>query len=146
MSNPDNDLEVLLPDQEVEVGLSLPPEHIQVLKGKTVTVRELRFAQTLKISNKLNPLINELRTAFSGGQDDQSIIDKFYQYPDLLLELLELSTGESREFLENLNDEDSYNLVVIFFGVHNSFFGRRLIAALVQKEQLNALKAPVDGA
>ncbi len=113
-----DDLNVLMPEQSLVIG------------GRTVTVRELTFAQTIALGSKLAPLLDSL-SGFIGNESINPLmaVKTLGEHYELTLELLQLSTGLSLDELKGLGASKSHALMSVFFAVHLDFFAQRLIIA-----------------
>jgi len=139
MSKPENELEILEPNQEIEIN------------GETITVNEITFGQSMKLGGLLTPLVDSLSKCYDGqALESDNAISCLYEHEEVSFKMLEMSTGKDKKFIESLTDGDGYFLLVTFFGVHSGFFGRRLLTAMTVKqkkqETIEDLKNPeVDG-
>jgi Family of unknown function (DUF6631) len=112
----ENELEILHPDQEIE------------LAGEKITVREFRFGESLKLTPKVQPMIAAMSDSLTDKDAaSETLVVMAGDYSDLFLELIEVSTGKSREWIEALTDADGMTLLSAFWQVNRPFFMRRLL-------------------
>lgn len=115
MSEAADDLDALLPLQrQASVG------------GRTVTVRELTFAQALDLHQAVHAVIAPLQEHYAAGLDSDQLVASLAQHPAHALALLQAATGEPAEWLAALGPADGYLLLVHFVAVHVGFFVTRL--------------------
>ena len=107
-------------------AMILHPEEQLTLAGRPVTVGELSFRQELALGPLIPDLIADLDTMVGDGSDLSGLFDALYRYPDVLLTMLEMSTGEDRDWIESLSGPEGDELVMTFYGVNAGFFARRL--------------------
>ncbi|HHM6772743.1 TPA: DUF6631 family protein [Pseudomonas aeruginosa] len=115
---PDNSLEVLLPDRQLTVG------------GIEVTVRELSFREQLANNYLLAPMADALSAIpaeqLEGLDSINVIYDALALYADSLSELLAISCGQSVEWVDALPAADGEALVLTWWMANSGFFVRRL--------------------
>ncbi|HHJ11891.1 MAG TPA: hypothetical protein ENK00_01820 [Chromatiales bacterium] len=137
---PDDDLDVLIPDGEVVIG------------DEKVTVAEFTFCQSLALEPIVQPLIQDLKALFGGGDDAeasvsyQALASVFGRHADLLLHMITLSTGRTRDWVEALSDADGQLLTMTFWQVNKGFFTRRLVIEAMAGTAQDAADAASDGA
>lgn len=133
MSDAD-DADILLPPRQVAVG------------GRTVTVRELRFAQALDLHAAVQAVLAPLHAHYTDdGIDSDNVTAALAQHPAQALALLAASTGEPPDWLAALGPAEGYLLLVHFVAAHVGFFVTRLElqrqVALSRAQQLASLSA-----
>lgn len=123
MSNPEQaaeatDLEILFPDREITVT------------GKTVTVRELRFAEQLQHHHLLAPLAAALEstdpTSLAGAGSINRIYDLLAGHAEQVLALVALCCDQDEAWVHSLPAVDGENLMLTWWGVNCRFFIRRV--------------------
>ncbi len=117
----DDDLEILHPDREVRVN------------GETVTVREYRFVEGLRLRATAAPLVEALGELMQRNVDLDQVYALLADHEELLLELMALSIDKPVEFVAGLDGPEGELLMDTWWVVNASFFTRavqrRLLAA-----------------
>lgn len=134
----DTDADVLFPDVDLSIG------------GKTVTVREFRFFEGMKLAREAAALLRDMASLLSdsvAAADLADIGDLFANHEQILSMLLQTSTGQDAEFIAGLNDSDGQKLLITFWTVNKAFFINRLLlnkfaAARKEKQQAETATAP----
>lgn len=122
-----DELGTVLPDATVHVG------------GRSVTVHELRFAQSLRATPVARPIIESLRALMDRHGEDipaGDLVALLTDHPDAWLDLLALATGESAEWIAGLSDADGLALQMALWEVNQRFFVQRLVLGGVMAQQL----------
>lgn len=118
-SDDTNDLDVLLPDRDIEIG------------GEQVTVREFSFVQGLKAEPLVRPMVADLQALFAEDADEvvefSRLAEVFGRHAEAFLGLIALSCGRPSDWLERLSDGDGQLLAMTFWTVNSRFFTRRLV-------------------
>src|SRR5690606_1884567 len=123
MSDPREDLDILLPDATVHVG------------GRDVTVRELRFAESLEATPIARPIIEAVRAQVEiHGEElpEIALMEALAEHADAWVRLISLCTGEPVEWIRELSAEDGMRLQLAVWGRNRGFFSARLAAALLR--------------
>lgn len=122
-----NDLEILAPDRE-----------ITLTTGEKVTVREYGFMEGLRIQNLAAGLLEDLTRLFldepEKAQDLAVLEEVFSRHSYVIADLMALSAGKDREWVEGLNDTDGQVLMMSWWSVNTGFFVRRLVAAAATRQ------------
>lgn len=112
------DLEILFPDREITVA------------GRTLTVRELRFAEQLKHHSLLTPLAAALAeaepTALAGSESVNRIYDLLAGHWESVVALVALCCDQDEAWVRDLPAADGENLMLMWWGVNSGFFIRRV--------------------
>lgn len=118
---PDDDLDILHPDREIRVG------------GDTVTVREYRFVEGLRLRSAAAPLVDALVELMQQHANLDQIYALLAEHEALLLDLIALSIDKPVEFVEGLGGPEGELLMDTWWVVNASFFTRavqrRILAA-----------------
>lgn len=112
-----DDLSVLMPDVPLE------------LAGRKLLVREYRFIDGMRARVKAKPFIEDLETLVKdGAAADAGIedyIDLMAKHDALVRELMaESIDGADADFIDGLNADDGYALLITWWGVAGRFFVR----------------------
>lgn len=119
-----SDLDILLPD------------HPTTVSGVPIVVRELRFAQTLRISMLMAPIIDRLAELCGEGAIDSTQLDAaLCEAPEAWLNFMSLATGQPAEWIESLSDTDGRCLQMLTLERNMRFFVQRLLLTLELRKQ-----------
>ena len=137
-----DEIEVLFPDVEVEVRD--PDAGVDV----AVTVREFRFAESLRARPAARPLVEALaalaREARDAGQEApgaaalEAIMGAHHE---AWLELLARATGRDAEWLARLGDEDGARISWAMWETNGPFFVRLAVSEIAGREGAEILFA-----
>lgn len=120
-SSAEDDLAILHPDREVRVG------------GETVTVREYRFVEGLRLRAAAAPLVDALGELVQQHADLDQIYALLAEHEGLLLDLIALAIDKPVGFVEGLSGPEGELLMDTWWVVNASFFTRavqrRMLAA-----------------
>ena len=128
------DEEIIFPDVDLD------------LAGKPVKVSEYRFIDGMKVASLARPLLVDMAYLFSHAADGPEslsltlINDMFGKYPDLMVELIAISTGEDPDWIASLSDEYGQLLLMTWWRVNSAFFTRRLVTEMVARRQAETLQ------
>jgi len=129
---PDDGLDTILPDSDIEI------------RHETITVTEITFLQSLTLDPLIGPMIADMKTLFAEEADGETVSYQamaavFGKHADILLQMIAMTTGKPREWIESLSDADGQLLTMTFWTVNQGFFTRRLVietmASSVQAEE-----------
>lgn len=123
MSDPREDLDIVMPDATVHVG------------GRDVTVRELRFAESLEATPIARPIIEAVRAQVEiHGEElpEIALMEALAEHADAWVRLIALCTGEDEAWIRELSAEDGMRLQLAVWGRNRGFFSARLAAALLR--------------
>ena len=112
----EQDLAALEPDMDVDV------RHPETGEAVTLRARRLRALQGWKASPIINRMAKPLCEALGSDDPVIGLSQVIADHADDFLELVMLSTGEKREFLEALDAEDMMYLTDAVWVVNSSFF------------------------
>jgi len=93
------------------------------------------------------PLLKDMGELFAGMAEGSDPVDLaainalFCKDPALIVELIALSTGEQKDWIEGLSDEDGQLLMMTWWRVNKDFFVRRLVTGMVARRQAAELQA-----
>lgn len=124
-----DDLDILLPDQTVTID------------GQPVTVRELRFAETLRIGPVMAPIIDMLIDADIDGEEVMrpELFDAaLCAHADAWISFIALACRRSPEWVETLSDTDGRLLQMAAVERNRSFFVQRLLLAVELRKRAAA--------
>lgn len=126
-----SDLDILYPDRELK------------LSGETITVRELAFAQTLRMEASMAPLIQafiDLPTEGDGERVTAQLWALFGEHAHAWIGFMAAACGKSRDWVEQLSDADGRTLSMTVWSVNAAFFTRRVISGMIARR--SATSAP----
>ena len=140
MANPDlssraqrGDLDDAATDVEV-----IHPERVIQIKGEDITVDEFGFLQGLSAGPLARPLLDDMAICFEEKGDDiamEEISELFGLHREILIHLMSMVTGKSRDWIMALNDKDGMTLMMTFWQVNSGFFVRRLLTRKLAARQ-----------
>lgn len=115
-----NELEVLDPDQELQI------------QGETVVVRELRYAEGVRLMPRLQPVLEVFGELVEGGDDagdELSFYDRLMaEHPDVMFDVFAQACDRDRAWIDSLSDDDGSRVEAAFWRANRGFFVRRLWA------------------
>ena len=138
-TEPASDLDILAPDCTVHIG------------GEEVTVKEFTFLTGLRAEAVARPIIKELAQRYLSADNQEPPLDDlaetFGRNADAFLELLTISTGKERAWLEGLTDMEGRLLMLTFWTVNSAFFMSRLVLGAIASlaAQRKERPEPSDG-
>ena len=122
------EMAVLFPD--VDVTVRDPDTGVTV----SLTVRELRFLEGLRLSGAIRPLIEAIADAVPSGAgddiDEAVIAGALTEHAEAWLASVAQATGRDAGWLARLSDGDGQALSAAMWSANGGFFGRRLVEAL----------------
>lgn len=118
-----DDLNVLAPDMQLVIG------------DRTLTVREYRFMEGLRVRAKARPLIDDLEAFVKDGAAVDAGVEDYVEllakHSALVRELIADSVqGIDADWIEALDDADGQVLLLTWWGVCGRFFVRVVAARL----------------
>ena len=112
------------------------PEAELMINGELITVNEITYMQGMRLHNSIQPMIDDMATAFAKENPGLPLIaGVFASHNQLLNEMILMTTGKDEDWLLSLNDEDGQALLMTFWIVNSGFFTRRLASKSMQKMQ-----------
>jgi hypothetical protein len=115
----DASAEILFPDRTVET------------RSGPVTVREFRFLESLRATLVSRPLIESLAALFRSAEGGHvpliDVLAVFAAHPDIVLDLLELATGRSRDEIAIQSIADGHALLMALWEANQDFFTEQLL-------------------
>ncbi len=126
MSQKNNDdADILFPDATLTVA------------GEDITVRELTFAQGLKLGGIARPLIDSMADLFAADDEPaySNLAEVFAEHDGIVMQLLSAATGKDEAWLQQLSDSDGQALLMTLWSVNQDFFIRRLVTRSMEKAQ-----------
>ena len=130
-----DELGTLLPDQTVTLPVS----------GEEVEVREFRFAEGLRVTREVRPLIDHLRSLAAAGEvEDTDTLRLVEDHPEEWQTIIAHATGQDRAWVEGLHDEDGLTLAVAAWEVNSGFFMRRLAWGMGQATAASPSDTPTS--
>ncbi|GHU11476.1 hypothetical protein FACS1894185_4770 [Betaproteobacteria bacterium] len=110
------DLEVLAPQRVIEVG------------GEKITVRELTFGEQLRYGAVMNAFADAVSPLLSDPENEiRIVLDAVALHWDTLSELVALTVGRERDWIEGLPPADGELLMLAWWGANAGFFVRRVV-------------------
>ena len=128
-----DDPEILFPDIEIQVT---DPD---TKKPVTVTVREMRFLESLRAQPIAKSLIRSLASVTLGDADvDASEIDAVIgEHADIWIKILSIATARPTAWLERLSARDSYDLSLAQWNANGFFFITRAMTQVNASSQVS---------
>ncbi len=108
----EEDLAILHPDRQI------------VVAGTAITVREFRFAESLRIRHLTAPIIQSLYEAFKLRENlnyDQ-VVDVLAQHAPLVTELIAVAADRDPAWVRALHPADGDELMLLWWVVNKDFF------------------------
>jgi len=111
MNTEQNDLNILFPERTLTVG------------GKTLTLREYSFKESLQLNDQLQPLINAISGLIEGESMPElsQVIAVFAKEHDRLIELVAIAADCEVSFIENLSQQEGQQLLLLWWSVNAPF-------------------------
>lgn len=132
----ENEAQVLVPDQEI------------TLNGTNILVREFGFREGLKAETIATGIIRDFSSLAKEKGENLDLSDVsgiFAHHWDAFVLLLSMSTGQTVEWINALDDQNGSMLMYTFWVVNSGFFMRRLMANLItRKADLKTASASVS--
>lgn len=137
-----SDLAILYPDVTLEIA------------GRTLTVREYRFIDGLRVRAKGKPLADDLQGMIDGGAVADATVEDYLDMlarHDVLVRQLIVDSieGVDADWIEALDEDDGRMLMVTWWGVCGRFFVRNAIRkaaeralAAVARQQVGSTSSP----
>lgn len=112
----DDDAEILYPaDDPIEIN------------GELITVRELTYGQSMRLSAALEPLLQAMARALQSAEHADELQMIMAQHPESWAALICAATGRDRDWLDTLTDEQGMAIQARAWSRNSAFFARRLI-------------------
>lgn len=122
-----SDLDILLPDQVVTIA------------GKELTIRELTFAQTLRLSQAMAPIIDMLADLCESDEVSPTLMEAaLCAQPDAWISFMAQASGQSVAWVESLSDTDGRALQMLTLERNRRFFVQRLLLAVELRKRQQA--------
>lgn len=121
----------------------LYPERVLTVAGEVITVRELAFAQTLRMESAMAPMIQafiDLPVDDDGERVTAQLWTLFGEHAGAWIGFVASACGKPREWVENLSDADGRELTMTVWSVNAAFFTRRVISGMIARR--SATSAP----
>lgn len=124
------DLAVLFPD--LEVAVRDPDTGASV----TLTVREYRFLEGLKVGARTGALVEAIAATVQGGVvSEQRLAEVLGEHAETWLDCIVQATGQDAGWLARLSDADGQRLSTAMWQANQGFFIRRLVSALARRRE-----------
>ena len=109
-SNAENEAEILFPDMELTIN------------GEKITVKEINFVQGLRLGAVIRPLIDDLAVFFGDDKaiDLNDVTDVFFKHEELFIEMLSITTGKDKAWIDDLDDADGQSLLMSVWLVNST--------------------------
>ena len=123
------DLAIMLPDIPL------------TLAGRTVTVREPRFVQSMRIRARAHALMQDLTASIKGGEGlTDDVLDVLAKHDVLVRELIvEVTEGADVGWIEGLSEPDGETLLLAWWTCCGPFFVRQIARRLGDGIRVQAL-------
>ena len=122
-----SEIDILYPDRVLTVG------------GEIVTVRELAFAQTLRLEAAMGPLI---RAFIELPEGDEPITARFEalfgEHAQAWMGFMATACDKPRDWVEQLSDADGRVLSMTVWSVNAAFFTQRVLSGMITRQSLNS--------
>lgn len=131
-SETDNELEILDPDQVLTIA------------GETIVVRELRYAEGMRLLPRLQPILDVFQSLIEADEEPRDLSfhdDLMAEHPDLMLDLFAQACDRDRDWIEALPDREGQQVAAAFWRANRDFFVRRLWARSPRAKALAAQMA-----
>jgi len=127
-------------DGSKDLGI-LNPDITLELAGRTVTVREPRFVQGLRIRAKAHELTRDLTASIKSGEGfTDDVLDVLAKHDELARELVcEVTEGADVDWIEGLSDADGEKLLLAWWTCCGPFFVRQIARRLADEIRMQAL-------
>jgi len=132
-----SDLAILFPERTITAG------------GKTLTIREYSFKQSLQLYDKLQPLIEAIKGLIEGERMPElsAVTCAFAKEHERLIELVALASDCEVAFIENLNQQDGQQLLLLWWGINAPFLiGSAVLSLQATKAAKVAIQAGAGAA
>ena len=119
-----DDMAIMHPDREVFIA------------GVLVTVHEYRFWEGLKLRALAKPFLDDLYVLFSAAGSApafEDVADLFGAHETVVQEMVAQASGQKREWIQRLGDQDGDALLLTWWLVNSGFFIRRLLRRTAQE-------------
>jgi hypothetical protein len=116
-----NELETLIPEQEIEIA------------GLTITLHEYTFMEGMQVDAVAAPVIDGLSGIFLDrppGEDHfplSALAAVFGEHQEILVKMLAIASGMTKAWVRSLSDADGQLLLMTWWTVNKYFFVRRLV-------------------
>ena len=133
------DLAVLFPDADIPVRDPDSGESV------TLTVREFRFLEGLRLTAIMRPFIEALGASASDVDvDEQVIAEAMADHAETWLACIAAATGRDVEWLGRLSDQDGQDLSAAMWSTNKDFFMRRLIEVMRRRRKAEPSPSPTS--
>lgn len=133
------------PEDEVEI---LHPDRTITVAGREVTVREFRALEGMKLAELWRPIVDSLHEISSVEDSDEpgwDFLDALIErHHDALCELMARTSGQPRQWIEELPESEYLELLYAFWSANAGFFMRRLARRV--RPAMTAAADPARGA
>ena len=139
--DPADELNILFPDLDLEIRDPDTGERV------TVTVRELRFLEGLRLAATVRPLIEAIADsvgAGEGGIDDAAIVQALTEHAEAWLACCAQASSRDAAWLARLSDGDGDALSGVMWQANRGFFLRRLIEAVRRRREKAKSPSPTS--
>lgn len=113
----------------------LIPETTIVIGGSDITVREYNFAQGLRLTPLVMPIVDAIVAIAAAGDipDPEALRPTFAENAENVHRLIAESCGKDADWVANLPDADGHALQLAWWTVNSDFFGRRVVQGVVSR-------------
>jgi hypothetical protein len=116
-----DDLGILYPEREAQIG------------GRAIVMREYGFLEGMKLNALIQPLVDGIAALALSDQipDPDALRPLFAENAEAVVKLIAKACDQPEEWVERLDDEAGRALQLLWWGVNNHFFGRRVLQAVL---------------
>ena len=136
------DAGILFPDVDVTVRDPDTGEKV------TLTVREFRFLEGLRLAGTIRPLVESLGVAVPESENEDIdlnvIADAMGAHADIWITCIAQATGRDAGWIGRLSDDDGQALSATMWSANRIFFGRRLIEDVRRRREAGPSPSPTS--
>ena len=141
------DLDILFPDVELEVR---DPDSGEAVP---LTVREFRFLEGLRVSARIQPLVEAIAASVRDADDREdaaaapdvevgAVTEAMTEHAGIWIDCIAQATGRDAAWIGRLSDADGQALSAAMWSANGRFFGRRLVEAVRRRRQAGPSPSP----
>lgn len=122
---------------------TLHPERSATIAGRPVTVREYGFIEGLGLRPKAQPLLDDLYAQIADGHipELEEILVLLGTHHKLIEELVATAADVEPEWVAGLNQDQGYQLLMMWWGANGPFYVRSAFNRVVAKKAAEAVRA-----
>ena len=120
----------------------LHPERRATIAGRDVVVREYGFIEGLALRPLAQPLLDDLYAQITSGMPDlEQILVLLGRHHAIVQELVAKAADVEPEWLDTLNQDEGYLLLMLWWGANGPFYVRSAVQRAVAHRTAEALRA-----